>query len=136
VRDRKIPARVAGIASLLWMGVIFAFSSLPAGSVPAAGYGWFGHFGEYLVLGALYVVALGGRRHGWRAVALAVMLASLYGMTDEFHQSFVPGRVPDPADWITDTAGAMTGSLIAYGALTWRAARRRPVDAREDSGTA
>ena len=36
---------------------------------------------------------------------VAVALASLYAVTDEFHQSFVPGRMCDPADWLTDTLG-------------------------------
>lgn len=117
---RQIPTGVAWAASAAWMGVIFAFSSLPGGSVPGK-HGWIGHFGEYLVLGALYVVALRGHGRGWHVIALAVGLASVYGVTDEFHQSFVPGRVPDVIDWATDTAGAVTGALIASGVLRWRA---------------
>jgi VanZ family protein len=42
-------------------------------------------------------------------------VCSLYGISDEFHQSFVPGRTPDPVDWATDTAGAgvaLAGILI------------------------
>lgn len=136
MRDWKPSTRAAGVASLVWMGVIFAFSSLPGSSLPAGGYGGFGHFGGYLVLGVLNFVALDGPRRGWRAAALAVLLASIYGVTDEFHQSFVPGRTPDPADWVTDTAGAMTGALIALGACTWYTKSRRPVDADRDPGAA
>ncbi|MDY0341509.1 MAG: VanZ family protein [Coriobacteriia bacterium] len=136
MRDRKLPTRIAGIAALVWMGAIFVISSLPGGSLPSGGYGGPGHFGGYLVLGALYFIALGGRQRGWQAVALAVLLASLYGVTDEFHQSFVPGRVPDPADWITDTAGATAGAAIAFATLVWRARSGRPVDTDRDSGAA
>ena len=78
------------------------------------------HFTEYLVFGVLLVVA--ARRTwpawGWGKLALVVIaLASLYAVTDEFHQSFVPGRVCDPADWLTDTLGATLGAGAAVLAL-------------------
>ena len=38
---------------------------------------------------------------------LAISLASLYGLIDEVHQSFTPGRQMDVFDWIADTAGAI-----------------------------
>ena len=77
------------------------------------------HFTEYLVFGGLLVLA--ARRTwpalGWGKLALvAIALASLYAVTDEFHQSFVPGRVCDPA-WLTDTLGAALGASAAVLAL-------------------
>lgn len=51
-------------------------------------------------------------RRLWAVALAAVVLASLYGVTDEFHQSFVPGRMPDPADWLTDTCGAALGAAV------------------------
>lgn len=77
------------------------------------------HFCEYAVFGFLLQNALGCSSPARRAVALAVIVASAYGVTDEFHQLFVPGRACDPADWLVDTAGAALGALIA-----WRALRR------------
>lgn len=53
------------------------------------------------------------------AVVLAVVLASAYGITDEIHQIFVPGRMCDPLDWAVDTAGA------ALGAVSWALLRSR-----------
>ena len=78
------------------------------------------HFTEYLIFGVLLVVA--ARRTwpalGWGKLALvAVALASLYAVTDEFHQSFVPGRMCDPADWLTDTLGATLGVAAAVFAI-------------------
>ena len=108
------------VASVLWMGVIFALSSLPGGSVPAGDYSSLGHFSVYAALGALYFSAVRGGRRGWMAVLIAVVLASAYGVTDEFHQSFVPGRMPDPADWLMDTFGAFVGATTTLGILTWR----------------
>jgi VanZ family protein len=82
------------------------------------------HATEYAVLGGLLVHAL--RMAGLRPAAalfVAVALASLFGATDEFHQSFVPGRNSDVADWMADTLGAAVGALVATIALRrpWRA---------------
>ena len=71
-----------------------------------------GHFGEYTVLGALLANALGNHVPRSRAWMLAVAIASVYGITDELHQLFVPGRFCDPADWVVDTLGAALGALL------------------------
>jgi len=36
---------------------------------------------------------------------LAVLIAASYGVTDEFHQAFVPGRAASFSDWTADAAG-------------------------------
>lgn len=113
---RPLTRRSAWVASVLWMGVIFGFSSLPGSSVPG-GLGAYAHFGVYAVLGALLFLAFAHETVPGRAVAYAVLTASLYGVTDELHQAFVPGRVPDAADWGMDTLGALAGALIALLAL-------------------
>jgi VanZ family protein len=38
---------------------------------------------------------------------LVIAIVSLYGISDEFHQSFVSGRSVDSTDWIADTVGAV-----------------------------
>ena len=85
------------------------------------------HFTEYLIFGVLLVVAAhASPRWGWGKLALvAVALASLYAVTDEFHQSFVPGRMCDPADWLTDTLGAALGAGTAVLALEKMLAKRQ-----------
>ncbi len=100
-----------------------------------------GHFCEYLVLGAALTNAL--RFHlkpegaagaalvakpvdalsKW-APAMACALSSVYGVTDEFHQIFTPGRSCDPADWAVDTIAAALGALICYFVLKALRARR------------
>ena len=39
------------------------------------------------------------------------LIISLYGIADEIHQSFTPGRSSSVFDWAFDTAGAVLGSL-------------------------
>ncbi|MEC4272010.1 VanZ family protein [Adlercreutzia sp. R25] len=74
------------------------------------------HFTEYLVFGVLLFLAAHQTWPNAKTVQLALIaiaLASLYAVTDEFHQSFVPGRLCDPADWLTDTLGAALGASAA-----------------------
>ena len=57
----------------------------------------------------------------WRAAAVAVMFAGVYGFTDEFHQWFVPGRTADVYDWIADSTGATIGVAFAWViAVVWK----------------
>lgn len=49
---------------------------------------------------------------------VSLPIASLYAITDEVHQRFVPGRSCQAADWAIDTAGAALGLLCA-GVLLW-----------------
>lgn len=118
------------VAVAVWAAVIFGFSSLPGSAIP----GHFsvpGHVVVYAVLGALLLLALG--RPSPAFIAAAVTLASAYGVSDEFHQSFVPGRCPDPADWAVDTAAALLGALVVAALLV---ARHRREGARRDGAEA
>lgn len=130
--DTRTTGRVSAVAAIVWMGVIFALSSLPGGAVPGR-FGSLGHFTVYAVLGALYFLALSGRAPLSRAAVVAVALASLYGITDEFHQSFVPGRTPDVVDWLVDTLGAGAGVLLAGLVFRWRARDPRSGPGTPDS---
>lgn len=66
------------------------------------------HAGAYAVLGALLTLATGNPVVGG-------VLAFVYGITDEIHQSFVPGRFPSVGDLAADGVGAALGAgLVAY----------------------
>ena len=54
-------------------------------------------------LGTFPIAEAGYRR---RHVLWAIVLATLYGAFDEWHQSFVPGRTTDAADLLADAIGA------------------------------
>ena len=57
-----------------------------------------------------------------RAAAGAWAIASAYGASDEWHQSFVPGRKPGVDDWLFDTH---SGGLAIYAwQRLWRSQRR------------
>src|SRR3954447_9816536 len=70
------------------------------------------HFLEYALLAFLWWRALRTRVRSGRAALAALLLASIYAATDEWHQSYVHGRHATPVDWAIDTAGA--------GLAAWR----------------
>lgn len=74
------------------------------------------HAVEYAGLGALccrgFRWALPGASLS-RALLLGLVAASLYGITDEAHQLFVPFREAGWQDWLADTGGAAVGSAVA-----------------------
>ena len=72
------------------------------------------HFTIYgcLALAALRAVHHHGLR-GRRAVGAALLLAVLYAISDELHQSLVPTRDGNPLDVLLDAAGATTALVAA-----------------------
>jgi VanZ family protein len=73
------------------------------------------HFGAYFVMGLL----------AWRSfrhlisqpiilVLVSITFCSLYGASDEWHQSFVIGRFSDVIDWLADTSGAIAGVFLLH----------------------
>lgn len=68
------------------------------------------HFGAYAVLAALMVRASRTPTH-WGSVATVVALVALFGVVDEWHQAFIPGRSMSVADWVADATGALLGAL-------------------------
>ncbi len=116
--------------ALVWMAVIFAFSSqansgayteayLQEANVPVRK---LAHMFEFAVLAVLYQTALARSiaktneqskikfKHYWLAFSLAV----LYALSDEWHQSFVPGRSSSLLDSGVDALGALIGLSTLY----------------------
>lgn len=71
-----------------------------------------GHFTEYLIFGALLFNALRFHLSPRTALLAALAIGSLYGITDEWHQLFVPSRSCDPADWAVDTVATLVGAAL------------------------
>jgi len=76
-----------------------------------------GHSIGYALLAVVLLRAFAlGRLSGvtWTAGLAAIALATMYGMSDEFHQSFVPGRSPDRFDVVADCVGATIGVALGW----------------------
>ena len=108
--------------ALLWAALIFGLSasSHPPGSglfdrIPAGDK--LGHLVLYSVLGAALAWArrshfAGAAAPVWIHLAL-VLLGALYGLSDEWHQSFVPDREVSALDWLADLCGVTLGYAVA-----------------------
>ncbi|NTW28434.1 MAG: VanZ family protein [Coriobacteriia bacterium] len=121
--SKRVSRPILWFFTVAWAGGIYAASSLP-GSIIPGGYSEVGHLGEYAVLGILLSLALRVDRRVGVAFGLAVLLASLYGAADEFHQQFVFMRTPDMSDWALDTVGAFGGATLTWLFGRGRAKRR------------
>lgn len=112
---------------MAWMGLIFFLSAQPDLPHPDTGWADFlvsslAHTFVFGVLALLWGRAL-GERPG--ALRLALVLTLLYALSDELHQAFVPGRVPDLWDLACDAMGAGLALLAwAWWQQRWRHALR------------
>lgn len=101
---------------LLVMGLIFYFSSLPDPGGPPGGISdKTAHFLIYGALGASMIRALAGGRSAAMTlptILAAMALSTLYGVSDEIHQYFVPPRTPEILDIAADAAGACAGVIL------------------------
>lgn len=87
------------------------------------------HFTEYAVLALLALRALKFSRpvdfqnHYWQFAGWALLITAAYAASDEWHQSFVPGRTASPVDVLIDTTGGLA-ALVA--ATLWKNFRGQP----------
>ena len=110
------------LPAIVWAGTIFYFSTQTTIKHP---HPWlFAH--DKWVHGTIFFMLSScvyfGFRKGeqlppLRAALFALILSSLYGVSDEIHQIFTPTRSSDPMDWVADTVGS---SLVLFFALIKR----------------
>jgi len=74
------------------------------------------HFTEYFVFYLLLCRGIRGGRNGWHwSWALtAWLIAAVYSILDEFHQSFVASRTASPWDSLLDSAGALAALFVLF----------------------
>ncbi len=126
----RVPTPLRWLAVLAWAVMIFlasnqqglAVSDDPGVDRPLR---QVAHIGVYAVLTILLTWALSGSRvPSLRLAVTCGLLALLYGVTDEWHQTFVPTRMGRPEDLVWDGLGALVavGVIVAAGSAV---ARRR-----------
>ena len=106
-----------------WMGAVFIGSSI--GSLPRVGDeatdGFVhraAHVIEFAALGALTLRALSkGQPVTKREMIVTLIVVALYGVSDEIHQRFTPGRSSEGTSVLFDVAGGLIG-VWAY--RVWR----------------
>jgi VanZ family protein len=120
---RLIDRFLRWLPTILVMMTIFIFSSIPSQELPKFGF-WDtlvkkgGHVIGYGLLALSYWFAMKWDR---KRIWLAFLFSALYALSDEFHQSFVPGRHPSWLDaLVIDNGGAL---LTLWGA--WLVRKRK-----------
>lgn len=107
------------LPAVVWTAFVFVLSSLPGSAFPEIKI-WNAdklvHTGLFFVLCWLVHRALWfqskSRFLKYRSVGLAFLFVALYGVLDEFHQGFIPGRTLDIYDALADVMG---GALFTVG---------------------
>lgn len=79
------------------------------------------HATEYAILGALILGATYEARHkNLYTIGIPWILGTMYAVSDEFHQLFVPGRSGQVRDVLIDSCGVLAGVLIMEGIMRHR----------------
>lgn len=122
MKKESILRRVPAILVALIILYLSSRSTLPMPLPPVLGMDKLAHFAAFAVLSffaCFWISAESWSRRPLFFFFAVVVAVSFYGILDEFHQSFVPNRIPSAADWVADTLGA------AFGAFVFRRIVRR-----------
>ena len=130
MQQEKIKTSICWILTVICMGVIFWFSSRTAEQsseqsgvllewlIKYFGDNFFttfivrklAHFLEFTGLCVLFNLALFQTKRKLMPIS-SIICTSVYAITDEIHQLYVPGRSCELRDWAIDSAGAICGSI-------------------------
>lgn len=124
----KYFTRIAPV--VLWASVIFMVSSLPDFGGPDSIFrlvlSYVVHFSEFAILSVVIYYALTGRLTSREKspidddrIMIPWILASVYAVTDEIHQAFVPGRHSTVVDFFVDMLGVLFGLIVIPLIIRW-----------------
>ncbi len=116
-RDRRktMTPSLCWLPLLLYAGFIFSLSSRSFHGAEISFKADYFHLVEFCTLGLFlccFWEPMLGRRNGFVFYACVVVSGLLYGVADEFHQSYVPGRDADVWDVLYDAVGLSIGCGI------------------------
>ncbi len=117
-------------ALLVYCGFIFYLSSRSTLPIPML----FPHQDKAMHTGAYFVMGILTWRwlchlttSGLLKSCGTLLFCSVYGISDEWHQSFVPGRDADAFDWAADTFGGLLAAYVCFYLERWSRFKRRPI---------
>jgi VanZ family protein len=109
------------LPALFWAGLIFASSAVPTRFFPGVEYPWVPKVVHVLFFFFLCLLLILGLRHQQTSPLLArwslitsIMICMTFGILDEVHQMFVPGRHPRLTDVLLDVSGAILMALTFW----------------------
>lgn len=115
-----IPSAQSRLSRLRWLYplalaamVVIASGRSHIAAPSGIGFDKLAHFSVFGLLATLV-----SRSPGVRRFRYAILIVSLFGIGDEFRQSFTPGRAVEFADWMADTLGAAL-AVTLYAFWPW-----------------
>ena len=103
---------------IIIMGIIFFLSHQPGELFTPYDFRWadkLAHLTVYAALCATVIYAFPDRHRRsakGMVISVSIVLCLVYGLSDEFHQSFIPGRYPSIADVAADVIGASLACML------------------------
>jgi VanZ family protein len=116
---KKYIKKYLWIAVIIYAALIFVGSSIPGTEIDTGppGFDKVLHLFEYLILSFLiyFAIVSDNRIINYKIIFfISFLLSSLYGISDEIHQLFVPNRFFELLDIFTDSIGSLLGSFWAF----------------------
>ena len=124
-QKKKMALQKIGLVSAL-MAVFVALFIFYTSSLTFAGGGGTGylsyiyHFSVFFAFAFFLLVACLEGRFDKAIFAFIIIIGIVYGISDEFHQYFVPGRYYDYKDMLLDAAGTLSAGVVYVGSLIVR----------------
>lgn len=108
--------RLYQILLVAYMILILSVSSIPQDSLPKVfllTWDKLLHLVEYFILGILAVKSMNDVT--FRSILIVVLFGTVFGMMDEYLQSYISGRMSSGYDVVADTIGVTIGALLVLG---------------------
>ena len=108
--------KLSWLITIITAVIIFYVSSLTFKPGPPTGFNWQPiayHFYSFLFLEVFLLISITrGKNENKNLIFIAIIIAVFYGISDEIHQLFVPGRACAFSDFLIDSAGILFAGLI------------------------
>ncbi|MGA2623632.1 MAG: VanZ family protein [Bacteroidota bacterium] len=108
--------------AIIWAVVIFILSSVPSSAIPKMdilSHDKLIHGTIFFIFGVFVYRALApgnaSHRFNWKRALVSFAIVAGYGILDELHQHFVPGRTPDIYDALADALGGLISLMAMFG---------------------
>jgi len=112
---------ISWIFTILIALFIFYMSSRTFKGVGGKGYlSYIYHFSIFFILALFLLISIIKGNLKNNHLVIAIIIAILYGISDEIHQFFVPGRYPSFVDVITNSVGILLAGVIYAIILLFR----------------
>lgn len=104
--------------TVYWISLFIA-TSVPTTSLPTIAVSdKVEHFAAFFILSILLTLTLLYQNKNSflknHFLASSFVIVALYGVIDEIHQYFIPGRYCELLDWISDVTGSVIGVFLVF----------------------